>query len=105
MAGTYLCRFLKSTIGLKVLMGLTGLILFGFLIGHVTGNLLAFAGAAKLDAYAVWLREHPALLWGTRIVLLVSVAVHIVTTIKLVKLKSSARPVAYAAKEPHGTTY
>ena len=105
MADSYLCRFFRSTLGLKVLMGLTGLILFGFLIGHVTGNLLAFAGEKALNDYAHWLRAHPGVLWGTRGVLLVSVILHIVTTIKLVKLKSDARPVAYAAKEAHGTTY
>jgi succinate dehydrogenase / fumarate reductase cytochrome b subunit len=105
MADCTLSRFLKSTIGLKVLMGLTGLILFGFLVGHVAGNLLAFAGEAKLDEYSRWLREHPGLLWGARGVLLVSVIIHIATTIRLVRLKGEARPVPYAAKEPHGTTY
>jgi succinate dehydrogenase / fumarate reductase cytochrome b subunit len=105
MADCTVSRFLRSTIGLKVLMGLTGLILFGFLIGHVAGNLLAFAGEEKLNEYSRWLREHPGLLWGARGVLLVSVGVHILTTITLVRLKGEARPIPYAAKEPHGTTY
>jgi succinate dehydrogenase / fumarate reductase cytochrome b subunit len=110
MGDSYLRRFLRSTLGLKVLMGVTGLILFGFLIGHVSGNLLAFAGQSpsgrfKLDDYAVWLREHPGLLWGTRVTLLICVAVHIVTTIRLAKLRGDARPIPYEAKEPHGTTY
>lgn len=110
MAASYPTRFFRSTLGLKVLMGLTGLVLFGFLIGHVSGNLLAFAGRdpsgrAKLDDYAVWLREHPGLLWGTRILLLVCVAIHIATTIRLAKLRGIARPVPYGLKEAHGTTY
>lgn len=90
-----LTKFYGSTIGKKIVVAVTGLILVGFLVGHVSGNLLFFAGQAKLDAYSKFLHESPALLWGTRLVLLVSVALHILATLQLAKLRGEARPVNY----------
>ena len=43
----YLCRFTRSNIGLKVLMAITGVVMIGYLIGHVSGNMLIFAGPVK----------------------------------------------------------
>ena len=105
MGGTYLGRFFGSTIGLKVLMALTGFVLFGFTVAHVSGNLLVFAGAEKMNAYAHLLKASAAVLWGARAVLLLSVAVHVVSAIKLTKRRAEARPVAYGLKEPHGSSY
>jgi succinate dehydrogenase / fumarate reductase cytochrome b subunit len=105
MAGSHLCRFLQSTIGLKVLMALTGFILFGFTVAHVSGNLLVFAGAEKMNGYAQMLKANAGVLWGARLVLLASVAVHIVSAVKLTARKAAARPVPYGVKEPHGSTF
>jgi succinate dehydrogenase / fumarate reductase cytochrome b subunit len=105
MAGSILCRFFGSTIGMKVLMALTGVVLFGFTIGHMTGNLLVFAGPAKMNGYAQFLKASPLLLWTARIVLLASVIVHIYASIRLTRLKVDARPVPYGLKQPHGSTY
>lgn len=105
MQGSYLGRFLGSNIGLKVLMALTGVVMFGYLIGHVTGNMLIFKGPAAINGYSKFLHDSTGLLWGTRILLLVSVVIHIWATIRFLKLKSDARPVAYVMKEPHGTTF
>ena len=105
MDGSFLCRFTRSTIGLKVLMALTGVILAGFVLAHVTGNLLVFAGEAKMNAYAHMLKASALVLWGARTVLLASVVTHIVAAIKLYKRRGEARPVAYGFKEPHGSTY
>ena len=105
MGGSYLCRFFGSTIGLKVLMALTGLVLFGFTVAHVSGNLLVFAGPEKMNAYALMLKANAGVLWGARFVLLASVAVHIVSAIKLTQRRAAARPVPYGLKEPHGSTY
>ena len=65
--------FYRTTIGKKVVMAVTGLILFGFLIGHMAGNLQFFLGREALNAYAENLHELPGLLWTARIVLLLSV--------------------------------
>ena len=50
-----LLTFWRSTIGKKVVMGVTGLIGLGFVIGHMAGNLQAFSGAEKIDAYGALL--------------------------------------------------
>jgi len=105
MQGSYLGRFLGSNIGLKVLMALTGVVMFGYLIGHVTGNMLIFKGPAAINAYSAFLHNSTGLLWGTRILLLVSVLIHIWATVRFITLKNSARPVPYVMKEPHGTTW
>ncbi len=105
MEGSYLCRFFRSNIGLKVLMALTGVVMFGYLIGHVSGNMLIFAGRKEINDYSAFLHHAKLLLWGTRVLLLASVVVHIWATIKFLALRKAARPVDYAFKEPHGTTF
>src|SRR4051812_30516300 len=70
-------RFWQTTVGKKAVMAITGVIMFGFLVGHLLGNLQLFLGAEKLNHYAMTLRSLPALVWGTRIILLISVALHI----------------------------
>jgi succinate dehydrogenase / fumarate reductase, cytochrome b subunit len=105
MQGSYLSRFLQSNIGLKFLMAITGVVMFGYLIGHVTGNMLIFAGPEAINNYSKFLHDSKGLLWGTRILLLGAVVVHIWATLRFLKLRSDARPVAYAMKVPHGTTF
>ncbi len=80
-------------------MAVTGFILFGFVVGHMLGNLQVFLGPDRINAYAAFLKGNLELLWGTRIVLLVSVTAHIVVTIQLYSLKNQARPVAYVKKD------
>ena len=64
-------------------MALTGLVLVGFVFGHLLGNLLMFKGPAALNEYAKWLHDHPGLIWTARTVLLISVFAHIWVGIKL----------------------
>lgn len=97
--------FFDSTIGKKAVMAVTGFILFGFVIGHMIGNLQVYQGPAKLDGYAHTLRSLPALLWGARIVLLMSVILHIISAIQLALLNQKARPEAYVKKKSIGSTY
>jgi succinate dehydrogenase / fumarate reductase cytochrome b subunit len=101
----YLCRFTRSNIGLKFLMAITGVIMVGYLIGHVTGNMLIFRGPEAINAYSKFLHGAKGLLWGTRVILLVSVVVHVWATLRFLKLRGEARPVAYASKGAHGTTW
>src|SRR5262249_6470294 len=91
-------RFYDSTIGKKAIMAVTGLILFGFLILHMLGNLQIFLGAAVMDHYAETLHGNPGLLWTARIVLLISVVLHIWASIQLSMIKKEARPVAYVKR-------
>jgi len=88
-------RFYDSTIGKKAVMAVTGLILFGFLIAHMAGNLQVFLGQAVMNHYAETLHGTPEVLWPARIVLLVSVLLHIWASIQLTSAKSAARPIGY----------
>lgn len=95
----------RSTIGKKVIMGLTGIIWVGFVIAHMSGNLLVFSGAAAINGYALKLREYPALLWGLRGVLAVALILHVVAAIQLTRLQQVARPVDYHHRRPQVSTW
>ncbi len=105
MQGSYLGRFLRSNIGLKVLMAVTGVVMFGYLVGHVSGNMLIFKGRDAINEYSAFLHHAKGLLWGTRLLLLASVVIHVWATLRFLALRNAARPVAYAVKKPHGTTF
>lgn len=89
-------RFYRATIGKKVVMAVTGLVLAGFVVVHMAGNLGVMGGAEKFNHYAELLRTSMPLLWAARGVLLLSVVLHIRAAIQLYALKAAARPVAYA---------
>ena len=95
MSTVAVARFYDSTIGKKVIMALTGAILFGFLIGHMLGNLQVFLGREVMNHYAETLHGNLLLLWGVRILLLVSVLLHSWAAVQLTAVKAAARPVAY----------
>ncbi len=99
--------FLRSSIGRKVVMAVTGAILFGFVLGHMIGNLLVYLGPEALNGYAVFLREflHGAGLWVARAVLLAAVILHIWSATSLTLASRRARPVAYAEQEWKESTY
>ena len=92
-------NFYRSSIGKKVVVAVTGAIMYGFIIGHMLGNLKAFAGQTALDRYAEMLREigqafigHGTFLWIARIVLIVAIVLHVMTIIQLARLNRHARP-------------
>lgn len=99
--------FLDTSVGKKIAMAVTGLILFGFVVAHMIGNLQAYAGADALNAYALWLREflHGAGLWIARGVLLAAVAVHIWAATALTVENRRARPVGYRERRWEESTY
>jgi succinate dehydrogenase / fumarate reductase, cytochrome b subunit len=101
-------RALKLTethIGKKMVMALSGLVLFGFVITHMLGNLQAFISPDKLNQYSHTLHQTPLLLWGARSVLLLAVFAHIVTAVQLTMANKKARPVRYAKKQDVATSY
>jgi len=95
---------LRSSIGKKALMGVTGLALLGFVIMHLTGNLLVFAGPDALNAYAKKLRDLGPLLWVARGGLLLAVGLHFYLGIVLARENRSARPIGYAVSAAARTT-
>ena len=100
-----LLAFWRSTIGKKVVMGVTGLIGLGFVIGHMAGNLQAFSGEAKIDAYGALLHGplHEVLLIA-RVVLIAAVLLHITAAYQLTMISRAARPVDYANRQPQVST-
>ena len=102
----WLVRFYRSTIGKKIIMAVTGLIGIGFVIGHMAGNLQAFIGQTKLNAYGALLHGPLAeLLWVVRMVLIVAVALHVVMAWQLTLGARAARPIGYQNREPQVSTF
>jgi succinate dehydrogenase / fumarate reductase cytochrome b subunit len=103
--------FYASVIGKKVVMAITGFILFGFVLAHMIANLQVFLpvdadGVPPLDRYAEHLRALPPLLWGARAVLLVSVIMHIVAAWQLTVLnKFEARTSRYVKLKPIASSF
>lgn len=100
-AGEFLGTFFNSSVGGKLVVGITGACLATFVIFHMIGNLKLFQGREAINAYAYFLTHSLGLLlWIARIGLLLIFVIHIKQAISL-KLKSAAaRPVAYI----HGGT-
>ncbi len=94
-----------TTIGKKAAMAASGVILLGFTIGHLTGNLKVFSGPEEYNEYARWLRTVPALLWGARIALLFAFLVHINSAFQLWRRNGEARKTRYAKKVDVATDY
>lgn len=102
-----LCSFLKSTIGRKILMALSGLVLVLFVMGHMLGNLQIFLGADVINAYAYKLHHvlPTAGLWGIRVFLLGCIGVHIWMAVWLTLDNRKARPSGYDAEKVIQATY
>jgi succinate dehydrogenase / fumarate reductase cytochrome b subunit len=98
-------RFYEATIGKKAVMAVTGVVLFGYVVGHMLGNLQIFLGPAQLNRYAELLHSAPALLWGVRLLLLAAVILHITASLQLWWLRRKARPVGYHKKDDVGSNY
>ena len=98
---------LSSTIGLKIVMAVTGVILVGFILGHMAGNLLLYRGPEAINAYGRELREllHGSAIWIARGTLLAAVLLHIWSAWALTLKNRQARPVAYKEWKAQDSTY
>jgi succinate dehydrogenase / fumarate reductase, cytochrome b subunit len=83
----------SSSIGKKLVVALTGIVLVLFLAGHLIGNLVVFMGPEPFNAYAYFLHHmlHGAGIWVFRVVMLVMIVAHIVATIALTRQNRAAR--------------
>jgi succinate dehydrogenase / fumarate reductase cytochrome b subunit len=102
----------RSAVGKKAVMAVTGILLFGFVLVHLIGNLKLYEGPEILNNYAGWLREvgTPALptsglLWILRTVLLVAVVLHIWAAWQVTLLNRAARPQGYVQRRPVRMSY
>jgi len=99
--------FVRSTVGRKVIMAGTGLVLFGFVFVHMLGNLQLYLGPAAINGYAVFLRHflHGSGIWIARAVLVSAAGLHIWSATSLTLQSWAARPVGYKRWEPRESTY
>lgn len=100
-----MARFWASTVGKKIVMAVTGLLMAGFLVIHMSANLLAYMGPEHINAYSAFLHNAPELLWPARLVLLASVVLHAVAATQLTLTSRSARPSGYAERETQIATF
>lgn len=98
-------RFWRSTVGRKIVMAVTGIIGIGFVLAHITGNLLAYKGPDALNNYSHFLHGAGAeLLWAARVVLIVSVILHVAAAYSLTQQSHAARPQGYNRRVPQTST-
>lgn len=98
-------RVFGSSLGKKYVMAITGLVLLGFVIMHMIGNLQLFLGREALNRYAAFLQGLGELLWVARIGLLASVGLHIWAAVTLTLSNRVAKPVRYAVANPNASSY
>ncbi len=96
----------RSTIGMKVVMAVTGFIMYGFVLLHMWGNLKVYAGREYLNHYSEFLREigspffgYEQALWIIRVVLIVAVILHFYSALVVWLRDRASRPVGYAVKK------
>jgi succinate dehydrogenase / fumarate reductase cytochrome b subunit len=92
-------KIFKSSIGRKAVVAVTGLLLSGFVLAHLLGNLQIFLGQEALNSYAEHLQTLPLLLWPARIFLVTVLILHVFFSLQLAVENRRARPVPYAKDE------
>ncbi|HET7789479.1 MAG TPA: succinate dehydrogenase cytochrome b subunit [Gemmatimonadales bacterium] len=107
-----LAGLLQSLVGKKIVMAVTGMVLFLWLLAHMIGNLHIFEGPESINHYARWLREigapvlsHAQALWLVRAVLILAVGGHIWAAWAVTRASWAARPVGYKLHQTAETTY
>jgi succinate dehydrogenase / fumarate reductase cytochrome b subunit len=89
-------RLFSDSIGRKVVMAVTGLLMVLFVVSHLLGNSTIFAGPNGINAYAAKLHELGPVVWVTRVVMLAAVVVHLLISIQITMENSEANPTQYA---------
>jgi succinate dehydrogenase / fumarate reductase, cytochrome b subunit len=97
---SWLTRYLRSSIGAKHVMAVTGLLMVLFAIVHMLGHLQMFGGQDMYNAYARFLQDLWEVKWPTRIGLVGVLAIHVVFALSLVARNRAARPTRYAVYRP-----
>jgi succinate dehydrogenase / fumarate reductase, cytochrome b subunit len=97
---SWFTRYLRSSIGAKHVMAVTGLLLLLFAIVHMVGHLQMFGGQDMYNTYAHFLQNLWEVKWPVRAGLLALLLIHVVVAIRLVSQNRAARPVAYAMYKP-----
>ncbi|MBI5741227.1 MAG: succinate dehydrogenase cytochrome b subunit [Nitrospirae bacterium] len=98
-------QFLKSSIGRKIVMALSGLIMVLFVIAHMLGNASVFAGPDGINAYAAKLQGFGPFIWVFRLIMLSVLSLHVYFGILLTLENRAARPAAYTVKKDLRSTF
>jgi succinate dehydrogenase / fumarate reductase cytochrome b subunit len=95
---SWFVSYYRTTVGKKVVMAVTGILLFLFVLGHMAGNLQIFIGKDQLNAYAAALHSQSfaPILWTVRVVMGLSLILHVVASIQLTVHSWNSRPQKYA---------
>ena len=101
----FISEFCHTSVGRKMIVAVTGVILILFVIGHLLGNLQIFLGPDLINGYAQHLRDLGPLLWIIRAFLLLTVLLHIYFTILLAIENRRARPAGYVESEHVKATF
>ena len=96
-------RYFSSSVGTKLLVGITGLLLFVYMVLHLAGNVLIFAGAGTFNEYSHKLIANP-LIVPIELGLLAVFLLHIYKTVRMVLANQAARPVGYQKRVNAGHT-
>src|SRR4051812_40338058 len=94
----------RSTVGTKLIMAVSALVLTGYMLIHVLGNLLIFLGPAWINGYGALLHATGPLLWAVRLVLFVALVAHVAAALILTLDSWRARPVGYTRIVPQGSS-
>jgi succinate dehydrogenase / fumarate reductase cytochrome b subunit len=100
--------FYEAPIGKKAVMAVTGVILFGYVVGHLIGNLQIYSSNHdQINRYAAFLHNPANVipLWAIRAFLMGAVVLHVTASIQLWLLKRAARPIAYVKKDDVPASY
>ena len=104
-APSTLRRVWSSTVGLKIIMAVSGLLLLLFVLQHLVGNLKVFGGQDAFNAYAEFMQSLGLIKWGVRFGLLGLLALHVASAVKLRARNAAARPSRYAVSKPYASTW
>lgn len=98
-------RIFNSSLGKKYIMAITGFAMFGFVIGHLIGNLQIFLGPEAINRYGHFLQTNMEIVWPARIGLLTMIFLHIWAAMRLSAENRAARPVQYGEWNPTVASY
>ena len=86
-------------------MAVTGVMMFGFVVGHMLGNLQMYEAPEHINAYGHFLHNLGEILWLIRGIMLLAIALHITATIQLALRSKAARPIGYSRSEAINSSY
>ena len=94
-----LVAFYQSSVGKKLVVAGTAVLLVLYVFGHLLGNLQIYLGPDRINIYAKFLHDLGPLLWVVRIILLAALVTHITATIQLAHENQLAKPQKYAVTD------